>query len=304
MYVRYINHPSESSMRIAHLILVHNNPQQLETLVKRLTYADDLVFIHVDKKSDAALFEYIGRMPNVYFVKDRVKVAWGAYSIVEATLNGFKEILATNVKIDVVNLLSGCDYPLQSPENIHRFLQNNPGKIFMEFEHMRTNWQEALSRVERYHLTNYNFKGRYLLQSIMNKLLPKRRMPNGMIPVGRSQWFTIPTECVKYIVDYIDHNKSFKRFFEHTWAPDEFVFQTLLFNSHFREQMVNDNLRCIDWSERKASPKTFTIADKDVLLSSDKLYARKFDLTNHADVMQAIDAKLDSKAEVLSVISA
>jgi len=304
VFVRYINHPSESSMRIAHLILAHNNPQQLEMLVKRLAYAGDMVFIHLDKKSDAALFEYIGRLPNVFFVKDRVKVAWGAYSIVEATLNGFRDILAADVKIDVVNLLSGCDYPLQSSENIHRFLQDNAGKVFTEYEHMRTNWQEALSRVERYHLTNYNFKGRYLLQSIMNKLLPKRRMPNGMIPVGRSQWFTAPTECIKYIVDYIDQNKSFKRFFEHTWAPDEFVFQTLLFNSHFREQMVNDNLRHIDWSERKASPKTFTIKDKETLLSSDKLFARKFDIANHMDVVQAIDGKLDSNAEVLSVISA
>lgn len=291
-------------MIIAHLILAHNNPHQLETLVKRLIYADDLVFIHIDKKSDASQFEYIGRLPNVFFVKDRVKVAWGAYSIVEATLNGFREILAANVKVDVVNLMSGCDYPLQTPETIHRFLQDNAGKIFMEYEHMRTNWQEALSRVERYHLTNYNFKGRYLLQGIMNKLLPKRRMPNGMIPVGRSQWFTAPTDCVKYIVDYIDRNKNFKRFIEHTWAPDEFAFQTLLFNSHFREQMVNDNLRYIDWSERKASPKTFTIDDKDALLSSDKLFARKFDLTNHADVIQAVDNKLDSKGEVLSVISA
>ncbi|WP_311951540.1 beta-1,6-N-acetylglucosaminyltransferase [Mucilaginibacter terrae] len=289
-------------MRIAHLILAHNNPQQLEVLVRRLIYADDMVFIHLDKKTDAAPFEHIGNLPNVFFIKERAKVGWGAYSIVEATLNGFREILASPFNIDVVNLLSGCDYPLQNPATVHNFLQANPGKIFMEFELMRTNWQEALSRVERYHLTNYNFKGRYLLQSIMNRLLPKRRMPNRMTPVGRSQWFTAPAECIKYMVDYIDQNKAFKRFIEHTWAPDEFVFQTILYNSKYREQMVNDNLRCIDWSERNPSPKTYTIADKSVLLCSDKLFARKFDLTNHADVIQAIDARLDDNNEGNSAV--
>ncbi|MVN90726.1 beta-1,6-N-acetylglucosaminyltransferase [Mucilaginibacter aquatilis] len=291
-------------MRIAHLILAHNNPQHLELLVKRLSYGEDAIFIHIDKKVDLIAFKHLEAYPNVVFVKNRVKVGWGAYSIVEATLSGFKEILAANLNFDVVNLLSGCDYPLKTPQLYHQFLQSNKGKIFMEFELMHSNWKEALCRIERYHLTNYEFKGKYALQNILNRILPKRRLPGNMVPVGRSQWFTAPAECIKYLVDFMDSTPGFKRFIEHTWAPDEFVFQTILYNSPYRAQMVNDNLRYIDWSEGKPSPKTFTIADKEKLLCCDKLFARKFDAANHSNVIQAIDDQLDNKGEQLSVISA
>ena len=40
--------------------------------------------------------------------------------------------------------------------------------------------------------------------------------------------------------------------------------------------MVNNNLRYIDWTEKKASPKTFTIDDLLNPLGSGKLFGRKF----------------------------
>ncbi len=100
-------------MKIAHLILAHNNPGQLESLVKSLAYKDDAVYIHLDKKTDFSQFARLAGLPNVLFIKQRVKVSWGACNIVTATINGFKEILASGVAYDYLNLLSGADYPLQ-----------------------------------------------------------------------------------------------------------------------------------------------------------------------------------------------
>ena len=55
--------------------------------------------------------------------------------------------------------------------------------------------------------------------------------------------------------------------------------------------MVNDNLRYIDWSEGKDSPKTLTIADKDAILASPKLYARKFDMAKEPGVLDFLDSR-------------
>jgi len=74
----------------------------------------------------------------------------------------------------------------------------------------------------------------------------------------------------------LQKNKNVKRFFQFTWGSDEIIFQTILYNSIYREDMVNDNLRYIDWSAGQASPKTFTIEDAPTLLNSGKLFARKF----------------------------
>jgi hypothetical protein len=287
-------------MKVAHLILAHNNPKQLEQLISRLTYADDAVYVHLDKKTPIAPYQHLANLNNVHFIADRVKVKWGAYSIVEATLRGFKAIINSGTDFSFVNLLSGCDYPLQTPAHIHYFLEQNEGKAFMSYLPIETEWQEALKRIQCYHLTNYSFRGCHKVQKMLNTFLPKRKMPDGLIPVGRSQWFTASMDCIQYMVNYLEKNKKVRRFMKLTWGPDEFIFQTILFNSPYRDQIINTNLRYIDWSAGGASPKTFTIADKEALLSSKKLYARKFDVINHGDVMAEIDHKLDSKSELLS----
>ena len=46
-------------MKLAHLILAHNNPMQLERLVKRLSHPDADVYIHLDSKTDVADFNHI-----------------------------------------------------------------------------------------------------------------------------------------------------------------------------------------------------------------------------------------------------
>ena len=287
-------------MKIAHLILAHNNPAQLEKLVRQLTYEDDAVFIHLDKKALIDEYLYLKTIKNVFFINNRVQVTWGANSIVGATINGFQQIIDTGIAYDYVNLLSGSDYPLQKPECIHDFFRKNTGKAYMSYMPILDEWQEAVARITYYHFTDFSFTGRFMVQKLVNKILPKRTMPNNLVPVGHSQWFTVPTECIQYIVDYWKQHANFRRFIKLTWGPDEFVFQTILYNSPYRDQMVNNNLRLIDWSAGGASPKTFTMADKDALLQSDKLFARKFDLDKHPDVIELIDQKLGNQNKLVS----
>jgi hypothetical protein len=287
-------------MKIAHLILAHNNPKQLELLISRLLYADDAVYIHLDKKARLEDFIYLKTLKNVFFINNRVSVHWGASSMTDATLNGFAEIIASGLKFDFVNLLSGCDYPLQTPDYIHEFLRQNQGKIFMSYKVFSDDWQEAESRIHQYHLNAYQFPGCFKLQDVLNRITPKRTLPDAMIAVGRSQWFTASAESVAYILDYWQKHARFRRFIKFTWGPDEFLFQTILYNSPYRELMVNTNLRYIDWSAGGASPKTLTLSDTEKLLASKKLYARKFDLNKHSDIIYAIDQKLDSSTSLAS----
>lgn len=279
-------------MKIAHLILAHNNPQQLEHLIDSLTYAEDSIFVHLDEKADIEPFQHLKQRSNVTFIHQRVKVKWGAYSIVQATINSFEQMVKQAGDHDFVNLLSGADYPLQRPQDIHAFLELNKGKIFMSYMPILEEWTDAVSRIVHYHFNEYAFPGVYKLQGLVNKIMPKRKLPDGMVGVGHSQWFTTSMESVGYMVKYWNEHANFRRFIKLTWGPDEFVFQTMLFNSPLRAQMVNDNLRYIDWSAGGASPKTFQAEDIPALLASNKLYARKFDLQDHGEVIAAVNKKL------------
>ena len=217
-----------------------------------------------------------------------MSVQWGAYSMVQATVNGLAEILLDD-KYDYINLMSGQDYPLKPTAAIHNFFEQNPNKAFMHSLSVENEWQEAIPRLTKYHLTNYNFSGKYTLENWLNKWLPARKMPNNLIAVGRSQWFTISSQHAEYIITYLRKNKNVKRYFEFTWGSDEFVFQTVLFNSIYQKDMVNDNLRYIDWSEGNYSPKMLTINDLRVLINSGRLFARKFNETLDSDILNELD---------------
>ncbi|MCF2444147.1 beta-1,6-N-acetylglucosaminyltransferase [Dyadobacter sp. CY345] len=276
-------------MKIAHLILAHCDSQQLGRLIDRLQNPDAFFFIHIDKKTELDSFMFLKDKKQVYFVKDRVNVGWGAYSIIEATINGFKEILSSDLCVDYVNLLSGADYPLKKASQIHQFFEEHSGQNFMEYLSVYDEWTEAIPRLTEYHLTNYAFPGKYVAQKWLNRLTPTRKMPNNLIPVGKSQWFSISVEAVKFILNYLEKYPEVVRFFKLTWAPDEIIFQTILYNSEFKDRLVNNNLRYIDWSAGKASPEILTEADLPTLKASNALFARKFSMSKHPEIMDLLD---------------
>lgn len=279
-------------MKTAYLILAHANPKQLERLVDRLASSGVDLYIHIDKKADFTHFEFLKQRPYLFFIKDRVKVAWGAYSIVQATVNGLKQIESTGIAYDIVHLISGQDYPIKSNQEIEDFFAANKDKAFMHTLDVATEWQEAIPRVEYYHFTNFSFAGKFRLEKFFRKLLPKRKMPGNLIAVGRSQWFSITMEHLSYILQYMEEHPEFVRFFNLTWAPDEIVFQTILFASPFKSQMVNDNMRYIDWSGGGASPKTLTMDDSNSMANSGKLFARKFNQDLDSGILDWIDQEL------------
>lgn len=279
-------------MVVAHLILVHSKPGQLMRLVKKLAHSKAFFFIHVDAKTDILPFrKALEDVNGVYFVDKRVDIQWATYSMVEATVNGFEAIVASGLAIDYVNLLSGQDYPIQPVSKFHDFLKMNPGKAFMQCLDIETEWTEAISRVRSYHLTHWSIPGKYKFQKALNLIMPRRKLPENLIPVGRSQWFTITLKHVVFIIKRLETNPAFSRFFSYSWAPDEIIFQTLLYNSTFRSDIVNDNLRYIDWSEGLKNPKMLTKEDLPSMMQSGCFFARKF--AENDEVLFLIDAKID-----------
>ena len=278
-------------MKLAYLILAHHNPQLLQRLVNVLSHTEVDIYIQVDLKTSIEPFLQIGQTPNVYFVDKRVKVYWGAYSQVQAILNGLEHIINSGRTYSYVNLISGQDYPLQPVEKILEFFKSNPDKAFIEYYSIQDTWKEAIPRIRQYHLTDFHFPGRFFIQKLMNKILPARKLPFDMIPVGRSTWFTITPVHIRYILNFLKDNPSVRRYFRLVWGVDELIFQTLLYNSPYREQMVNDHLRYIDWSAGGVNPKTFSMDDEQMLLKSDRLFARKFTGPDNT-LLDSIDKKI------------
>jgi hypothetical protein len=276
-------------MRLAHLILAHHKAQQLERLVKRLNHTDADIYIQLDKKANYQDFKFIADNNNVWFVDKRIKTGWGDYSIIEATLAGMQYILDSGKEYSHINLMSGQDYPLRPNEEIHKFLFANPRKSFIHSLSIADDeWPDGKVRITKYSLGDTSLPGKYRLQTLVNLVFRKRKIPYGLKPYGRSQWMTITPEAVRYTIDYLKIKPKLKLFFKLTWAVDEIFFQTILFNSPLKGKMVNDNLRYIDMHGANR-PTIFTIAHADELLGSGKFYARKFDTDVDSSILDHLD---------------
>ncbi|OCX50334.1 hypothetical protein BEL04_21340 [Mucilaginibacter sp. PPCGB 2223] len=276
-------------MRLAHLLLIHNDPQQTRRLINRLHHAGADVYIHLDAKTDMAGFESLADIGNVFFIRNRVSVFWGNYSMIEAELNGFDEILATGKQYSHINLLSGQDYPLKSAGEIQQFLFANADKSFMRYFAIPQDWDEPVSRLQKHNFGDFAIPGKHQLQILANRFLPARKLPAGLQIYGRSQWFTITPAGAKFCIDYLKAYPKIQRFFKLTWAADELIFQTILLNSPLRDSVVNDHLRYIRFKRGDSRPHTLTLADVEILTASGKFYARKFDPGVDTTVMDALD---------------
>lgn len=269
------------SFRMAYAIQCHKNAEQINQLINQLDGKEIDFYIHVDKKS--AIIKELKVGSNIYILKNRLNVKWGHISQVYATLNLLEEIHNTK-KYDYIHLISGQDFPIKDNKFILDFFKNNSGKQYIQFRKLPNDWPfRGMNRILVYY-PNVMFLNKYTrkLISIYERLIMKypilqRRIDKNICFYGGSSWFSITSDCVQYILEFLKDNPNYLKFFNNTICGDEIFFQTILVNSKYKNFLVNDNKRYIDWSEGKSSPKTLKIEDYVKIKNSDKLFARKFD---------------------------
>ncbi len=282
-------------MRVAHLIVTYTNPAQTERMIRQMQHPEFDFYIHVDAKLPIHSHEFLSQIPNVFLIKKRIKVQWGGYSTVQAVFNSLQEILDSGREYDFISLMSGQDYPIKSVDEMQLFFANRKGKLLMKYRAFDGEWEEGMLRIKKIFLANYHFKGKNFLEKLLNRVLPKRKLPKGIKFYGSSMFWALSPKAVKYVLNKIHSDTKLKRFFYYTFAPDEFIFQTLLMNSPFAAYVINENCHYYKHPPKTPSPKTFTEEDFEDIIASDRIYARKFDMLKDHHVLDRIDASVNKR---------
>ena len=308
-----------SVMKIAYLILAHHLTEQLTRLIHRLATSETYFFVHVSKNADNSeydkIVEGVRDLPNVIFL-ERQKTYWGRilFPIVDGILEIFKR---KNLEFDYMFLLSGQDYPIKPNVYIADFLSKNNGKQFIHnFAIPRDKfidqnkglvWEDergGLDRIENWHVSlfgkifhlqegnNSSSRIKSFIRHFFVLLLPKRKFVKGFKPYGGSAWWCLTRECLAYIYEFINENRGFVNYFKYVNLPEEIFFQTIILNSSFKDSVVNDDLRCIDWPDGGWHPRIWRKEDFEILKSSNALIARKFDSKIDSEILDLIDNKL------------
>ena len=125
-------------MRFAVIIVTYTSPEQTKRLIDSLNNGQFDFYIHLDKKVDINTHRSLFDMPNVFFIHDRIDIKWAGFTTAEAALNSIRQIAASGIQYDFVNLITGQDYPIKSAGYIAGFLADNIGKEFILYKDFDT----------------------------------------------------------------------------------------------------------------------------------------------------------------------
>ncbi len=274
-------------MKIAYLILVHRYPRQFMRLFRAIYDPANYYLIHVDKRRggrlQAEIRDFLASFSNAQLLESQ-NVVWGGYSMVDVELRGIKELLKISAKWDFFINLSGQDFPLKPQDFIQDFLSQNKGNDFIKIADQAKKRPGTLNRIENYFVESDNgFSG-----------VPyKRPYLRGITPYIGGQWMILSRDSCEFI-SYSSEVEKFKSFYQNTLIPDEGFFQTVIMNTSYKGNIVNDDKRAIIWipdGDIKLRPKTFTAKDIKFLLASDAFFARKFDETVDSTIFDIVGVK-------------
>jgi hypothetical protein len=130
----------------------------------------------------------------------------------------------------------------------------------------------------------------------------RTRVPRAFLkdatPYIGTQWKAVTRSFCHFAVHHPGAER-FKAFYRRSFIPDEAFFQTLMMNSRAQGEVMNDDLRAIDWvpdGDIKLRPRTFVTADALRLMTSGDLFARKFDAGEDAGIFDLLEAHLKTPA--------
>lgn len=199
--------------------------------------------------------------------------------------------------------------PLCSMEKLNSFFEtnvfNNPsGRLKTNYISTGKPNSKMASRVKYYNsfISHWRDSNRYTrkIATVSNtflcyiqKIIGIDRLKNsGMELYCGSSWWSITHEFAEEYLSKIDWAKD--QFGRATFAADEFVPHTVIMNSLFRDscyepsQVIHKNIRLLDFGGGNGygSPKVWTIDDKEILVSSKDLFARKFEQNIDSEIIE------------------
>ncbi|KAM4691331.1 xylosyltransferase 2 [Rhinophrynus dorsalis] len=296
--------PPEKPLRILYMLVVHGRAvRQLKRLLKAIYHKDHFYYIHVDQRSNYLHREVLSiaqLYENVRVTPWRMVTIWGGASLLTMYLHSMRDLLEMpDWPWDFFINLSATDYPTRTNQELVLFLSKYRDKNFLK-SHGRDN-------------------ARFIKKQGLDRLfhecdshmwrLGERRIPEGIVLDGGSDWFALTRSFVEYVTYTQDVLVSeLRRFYKYTLLPAESFFHTVLENSLACGSLVDNNLRVTNWNRKLGcrcqykhivdwcgcSPNDFKPQDVVRLqqLSRPTFFARKFESSVNQEVLDILDAHL------------
>ena len=293
----------KNKINIAFLLVVNNNPEQLNLFLKQiLMYSNSYIYIHVDAK-------YLNIIPKI--LKDeRVMIApkhfdiqWGDYTQIQVN-NYLIQFASLQRYHDYYSLHSGADLLIRPMSELIDYLKDTNQYAYCECTELPSHWQYgggfgriALKwpqcfrrRLGRNSLMRY-------LRSIYGKLygigvIRGKKLPEQYLYFGGADWFTMRNDCAENVLKFAKKESEFESLFIDSLSGAE-IYYVSIFEMTKGKCAIDDKnmLRYIDWKDRGqvlsvGSPNTCTMEFVEDLERSRAFFARKFDMNVDSEIVE------------------
>ncbi|WP_458735151.1 beta-1,6-N-acetylglucosaminyltransferase [Zobellella taiwanensis] len=271
-------------MKVSFVLLAHEAPELLKGLIQSLLASGSNVYMHHDASTkgdiQTASAEWgLDALPGKLYLADRVKVVWGEWSIIEATLNCIKLIHKHDTDSDYFMLISGSCMPVKPVALLQEYLAQS-GKDHIETVNAEKHqWVTAglqKQRWSKYHFFNWRYQP-FLFETslkIQRKLKIKRVLPLKHTAHMGSQWWCLRRNTLMAVFDLIDKKPELRKFYKRTWVPDELIFQTLVANL-IPSSEISDELLTRYTFNSWGIPRVYYDDDYPELLAESRFFVRK-----------------------------
>jgi hypothetical protein len=277
---------------------------------------------------DASALDHLG---NAHIITSEKPIEWGDFSLVEAYWNSIAWMIE-HVKFDWLIQLSGQDYPIKPLATLGDYITATDADALFYAEPISklSKAAERRDRRRRYlyqyrpveetlqgngrshHLRSRLLKSTGPFVDVFNNIQPYVqvfRFPDGMS--NRVGWrarctpFTENEPCMfgsfcsslsyraaEFLITCARDRLDFVDYYRHTVLPGESATATLLCNAPGLRVDLHD-LHYTRWTHPKtAHPDVFDAKDLAELLAAPQYFARKFDLTRGAEIIDKLDEVL------------
>jgi hypothetical protein len=236
----------------AFLILAHEDEQMLRRIVNRVSPLGP-TYLHIDAKTNISKWQ-CDDLP-CKFVEERIRVFWGHWSAVEATVLLLETALSdpSNTRF---TLLSGSHYPILSNKALElkakpsgNIIGSRPAPNMPDGSRPEVDYQRRFYRTLR-----PNGLWSRIKNGVMNRVVFYRRpldwrsvTPSSGMRAGESYW-SLDREFADYCVERIRSSSPLIEYFKLIVCSDEKVFATLY--GEFTGEISLEGTTFSKWMER------------------------------------------------------
>ncbi|XP_072554797.1 beta-1,3-galactosyl-O-glycosyl-glycoprotein beta-1,6-N-acetylglucosaminyltransferase 3-like [Paramormyrops kingsleyae] len=210
----------EKEFPIAYSMVIHENIEMFERLLRALYAPQNVYCIHIDQKCSKdfrnAVMSIVSCLPNVFVASRLESVVYASWSRVQADLNCMEDLLKSPVQWKYLLNTCGTDFPIKTNAEIVQSLKCLNGRNSMESE-----------ETSEYKKGRWQYHHNVTHDSVIRTDIRKTPPPISTPMFSGNAYFVVTREFLRHVLES-QEVQNLLEWEKDTYSPDEHLWATLL----------------------------------------------------------------------------